>query len=749
MFKPDQPASIRTAPLVRHPAPRVVQRLARRMRLRGGILKDCTLNPDYVEACVAALPDVHAVRFNPRGASLVVHHTAHAHIASQVLHTLTHLPAEAFAPGPARQPRISGRRLGLHVLTAAAIPLSPLPVQIGLALLVGLPVIIDGVKNLFTHGLTAKSLDAASTGLCLALGKTAAVGTISCMRLLGDYLKQENDTRSGELLTSLLRLDKTTVWIERRGTEVEVPVEDVRVGDIASCGPGDLVAVDGEVVSGNALVNNSMITGESVPVHVAQGDEVTSGAVVESGHLRIRAKRTGADTAMSGIHTFLKRSLADRSLPELRGDVLADRLVPVTLGLGAFTYSMTGDAARAASMTSIDFVCSVKFPARFSVKSSTVAAGRHDVLFKGGSALDAMAGVDVVVFDKTGTLTANELQVTDIVSTGNWTSKQILTLAARLEQHYDHPVARTILKEAARSRLDVPAVGNVDFHVSHGICAMVDGKKSQVGSERFISRLEGGDGNAIKTAEATAERLRKQGKMVLYVAQSGTVQGLIAMQDRIRPETKEALAGLRKLGVKKIVVLTGDHRTTAQRFAARLKGRDGPDVSQLPPVIDAIHWELTPEKKAEVVRDLKATGHRVAVVGDGVNDAPALMNADLGICMPQGGDLARISAQALLLGNDLRSLCAARRIAMRQQAILDTCHREGVLFNSALLALAAWGKLSPFTAAAAHNLNTFALLAYAVRAARSPLPCRPDLQPQEQTPDKPVSTALDGSVQAC
>lgn len=685
---------------------RVVHKLPRRVRFKFRFLKNPNLNLDYVQAHLSLIPGVVRVRINPHAASLVIRHTGVEDMDRLVLAAMNSLPQEAFMPGRKRATVISRGSVARHLAVAALCPVLPAFAKIPLALMVGLPVVWDGIKNLFSNGITAKSLDAVSTGLCFALRNWTAVGVIAFMRLFGDYLKQCNDRHSNELLTGLLRLNKSTVWVDRGSVEVEVGFDAVQVGDVVVCGPGEMVAVDGEVVSGQAQVNKSMITGESVPVHVSQGSHVVSGSVVECGRIRIMAEKVGRESSVARINRFLERTLMDKSLPELKGDLLADKLVPVTLGLGAGAYLLTSDLARTASVASIDYVCSVKFPAQFSVRSSMCAAGRCGMLLKGGRALDALAKVDTVVFDKTGTLTLNRMKVTDIVSTGDMARDEILALAARMERHYDHPVARTVLEEAGRCGIGLEPVSCVDFHVSNGVSAIVDGKKALVGSRRFVYEANGLSG---ELADAIADEFRGQGKMVLYVASEDQVQGLIAMRDVIRPHAAETLAGLRKLGVKKIVVLTGDHEKTARHFRDSLTG------------INELHWELKPEDKAGIVNQLRGKGRCVAVVGDGINDAPALACADIGICMNHGGDLARVSAQAVILNNDLRALCRAKHIAARQHRILDHCYRQGAVVNSMLLVMASVGMLSPLAAAVFHNLNTFALVGSSVvRAGAAP-----------------------------
>lgn len=682
---------------------RVVHCIPGRIRVRSDFFREKVLNADYVEAHVCSFPGVIRARLNVGAGCLAVRHEIQDGIYNCILQALNTLPAEAFAANRNQIKPITRFAVGRHLLIALSFPaLSPF-MKMHMALVVGLPIIWDGIKNFLSNGISAKSLDSFSVTLCLALRNFPAVAVIGFMRIFGDYLKQQNDRRSNDLLVSLLRSKKKEVWVERSGVEVEIPFDAVCVGDIAVFGPGELVAIDGEVIDGSAVVNKSMITGESIPVCLEKGSVAVSGSVVESGRIRVRAEKVGSATSMSRVNSFLEQTLKDKSLPELKGDRLADKLVPLTLGLSGATYAVSGDLSRTASMASIDYVCSVKFPACFSVKSSIYAAARSGMLLTGGSALDALAKIDTVVFDKTGTLTRNRMKVCDIVSFGDWNDESVLSLAARIEQHYEHPLAKAVVDEAHFFGLDLRPVSDVEFVVSRGVCAKVEGQEAFVGSRAFVL-----DKNLNCTAaDICADTLRAEGKIVLYVAQDGVVRGLLAMRDCLRPEAAKVIAELKESGIEKVVLLTGDHSKTSAYFQSRLDG------------IDELYCELSPEDKACIVKGLKKQGKIVAVIGDGVNDAPALAEADLGICMAHGGELARLSAQAVLLNNDLRSLCAARRIALRQHKILDHCYRQGALVNTGLLALAAMGGIAPLTSAALHNLNTFGLVGYSVLRAGS------------------------------
>jgi Cu2+-exporting ATPase len=312
--------------------------------------------------------------------------------------------------------------------------------------------------------------------------------------------------------------------------------------------------------------------------------------------------------------------------------------------------------------------------------------------------------VDTLVFDKTGTLTRNRMRVCGIYPAAGWEENELLALAAGLEQHCDHPLAETVVHHAVSSGIEPPAAGDVAFLVSRGVSGTVDGKRALVGNRRFLSDMNGIDTRGV---DKKASRLRSEGKIVLYVARNGKAAGLLALQDSLRPEARDVITELKKSGIRDIIVLTGDHEKPTRHLIGKLAG------------IDALHWELMPEDKTAIVKALKREGRRVAVVGDGINDAPALAAADIGICMGHGGDLARAAAQAVILTDDLRSLAVAREIALRQYAILDRCFSQGFFVNTGLLALALAGVLQPLAAALIHNLNTLSLIACSAIKGRS------------------------------
>jgi len=360
---------------------------------------------------------------------------------------------------------------------------------------------------------------------------------------------------------------------------------------------------------------------------------------------------------------------------------------------------------QAASVLTVDFSCAVKLASPVAVRSGMYAAGKAGVLLKGASALDALYDVDTIVFDKTGTLTTGDIAVTDLLPADGLSPEELLRLAAGAEEHYDHPVARAVVREAKARNLPLPPISRVDFIVAHGVSAAIGGHNVLVGSHHFIAEDEGVPCDAMDEA---AHDLRRQGKSLLYVAREGKLAGLIALRDDPRPEAGEVLDALKAAGVTRVVVLTGDHRETAEALHRQL------------PQIDEVHFELKPEDKAAMVAALKESGRRLAYVGDGVNDAPALMTAHVGICMPKGADLAREAAQVLLLSESLYALPVAREAAMRTNTIVKRCFYSTIGLNSLILFLAGSG-LSPLASALLHNVSTVGILGYAAMAAGRPL----------------------------
>ncbi len=674
----------------------IAHELEQRIRFKSPLLKRKEIDPDYFEAGIESIPGVDSVRINTGAGSLVVEYDGRNSTRNTILCSVGDLPRDVFngnGKGKTLQSILSVAGRGLLTVSILF-----LPKIIGgpLAIAFSAPIIFDGIVTLWNRGVKVEVLDGAAVLFCLVRSEFFAASTIVFLLSVGEYLEEQSENRTTGLLKSLLKPQVEKIWVDVDGQEIEIPVEQARIGDLVVCGAGELIPLDGTVVRGEALVNTSSITGESVPVHVEPGMEVLSGAVVEEGRIVFKASRVGTDTSMARISTFLENSLRYESESQKRSDELADKLVPVTFGLGLGLLAVTQDLAKAAAVLTVDYSCAIKLANPVAVRVAMFTAATEGVLLKGSQAMDSLSRVDTLVFDKTGTLTKGQLQVTDLHGVGI-DEDELLTIAASAEEHYSHPVADAVVSAAKEKGIKLPPTGQVDFIVAHGVSAYIDGKNILVGSRHFIEDDEAIDCSAISKQ---VEELQKEGKSILYVAREQKLAGIIGLRDELRPEAEDVLEKLKESGIKKIVILTGDARLTADALAAEL------------PAVDEVYSELKPEDKANIVKRLQAEGCKVGFTGDGVNDAPALVSADVGICLPDGADLAKESAQVILLQDSLYSLLAGRLIAQRSQETIQHSFYAAVGLNSVFLFLATLGRIMPVTAALLHNISTVAILGY-------------------------------------
>lgn len=674
-----------------------------RIRFFGKKLHDPHLDLIYLQAVLASLPGIRSVRINQKATSIVMEYDGKAESKEAFIRLLNHIPKEAYRSDNAREKEIKAETVLAKTANALTTHWQYPHLKHLLGYGFGFPTIATGVQTLLQEGLKVEVLDAAAVLISLLRKDFAAANSIVALLGIGSWLEQWTENKSNELLKELLKPQVETVFVERDAKEVSVAFGELREGDIVICGTGELIPVDGIIVAGEAAVNQASITGESLPLHLQEGDEVLSGAVIEDGKIRIKAMQVGRNTSMARINRFLENSLRNPSEIQKQSTALADRLVPVTFGLGLAIFALTKDLKRAASALTVDYSCALKLATPVAVKSGMHCAGKNGVLLKGGQALDRLAKIDTLIFDKTGTLTKGCLELTDIISFDkSKTEKDILALTAGAEEHYGHPVARAVVQEAKKQNLPLPEVSRVDFIVAHGVSAFVNKKQVLVGSRHFLE-----DDEHISCAEADKydSALRIQGKSVLYVAEENRLIGIIAMRDEIRPEAPETLRLLKEFGIKNFVMLTGDHKDTAKAICAELQH------------IDEVYWELKPEDKASIVHKIKEQGKTVAFAGDGVNDAPALLSAHVGICMPKGADLAREAAQVVLLEEDLSCLVLARFLAAQNQKILKNSFNATIFANSLIMLLATLGKLSPVKSALLHNLSTIGILGYTAKSA--------------------------------
>jgi heavy metal translocating P-type ATPase len=564
-----------------------------------------------------------------------------------------------------------------------------------------------GADTLVHEGIRVDVLDALAVGLAAANGQVYTANVTDLLLDLGAYLEKRTQRRSDRLLRQLLRPEPAMAWVERDGQLVQVDGDQVREGELVTIGPGEMIPVDGRVVDGVALVNQASVTGEDVPVRKEAPRRVIAGSVLVEGRLRVQATQVGEDTTTARVARFIADSLNRQSDTQRLADRLADQRVYWTLGTGGAVYALTRDLTRLQAVFLVDYSCALKLGTPVAFKSGMQRAAGAGVLMKGGEAIEHLAAVDTVVFDKTGTLTHSDLAVTDVVvlaPDGGCSERDLLALVASVEEHASHPVARAVV-DAARDRdLEHISHGEVDYLVAHGLSADVGSGQILIGSRHYLE-----EHCAIDFAghEATIERLQDQGKTLLFVGNEHGPVGLIGLRDTLRAEAAATLARLRALGIRRLVMLTGDRRAKAEAMAAELG-------------LDAVHAELRPEEKAGLIERLQRDGAKVAFVGDGVNDGPALAAAEVGIAMPRGADIARATADILLLDDRLGAVADARAIAAGTMRMIHSNFNAAVGINTALLGAALLGRLSPVASALLHNGTTIAILLRALRGVQAP-----------------------------
>lgn len=561
------------------------------------------------------------------------------------------------------------------------------------------PLLIDGTKELFSEGLSSRVLEATAVGVSLVRADYIAANSTNSMLALGEYIEESTVHKSDDLIKELAKPNVSEAWVEIKENgkivEKKVPTKDIKVGDIVVVGIGDTIAIDGHIIDGNASVNQVSMTGEAEPVKKQRGDRVMSGTVIEDGRVRIWAEHVGENTATARIKHYITSSLEEKSSIGLKANKLADNLVPVTLGLAITSYAFNQNLTSVASVLQADYSCALKLATPVAFKTSISQAGKNGILIKGAKALEALANADTFVFDKTGTLTHGRLEVVQIHSYNpKFSEEELLNLTASAEEHYFHPVAEAIVQAAKKRGFVHMHHDEVEFIVAHGVKTYVNGKEVVIGSRHF---LEDDEKISFKEYEKDIEKSLEGGLALLYIGYNNELLGTIGMSDKIRDNTKATLKKLKELGAKEIIMLTGDVESKAKSLAKGLE-------------IDKIYSNMLPTDKARIIEELKEQGRHIAFIGDGINDAPSLMKADVGISMQRGADIAKATADISLLKDDIEAVSEAKDIANKTLKLVQQNFNATVGINSGILLGAATGFLSPVTTAVLHNGTTIGLL---------------------------------------
>jgi manganese/zinc-transporting P-type ATPase C len=684
-----------------------IHELPGRLRLRVPALRETGLDAAELESWIDILPCVHEARANRAAASLTIRYDGGSDSRAVILKRLAAFQSAELAPGDAADAGGDAEiaPLATAAVGLAALPLIPMQFRRAATFASQGRILAKGADSLVRDGIGVEALDALAIGLAAARGEVYTASITGLLLALGEYLERRTERQSDRMLRRLLRPRPAPAWVERDGELVQVPGEEVREDEIVVIGPGETVPVDGRAIEGAALVNQSAVTGEEVPVRKEPPRRVLAGSTLVEGRLRIRATRVGQDTTTARIARFIRESLAKGSDTQRLADRLADKRVYLTLVTGGLVYAFTRDLTRLESVFLVDYSCALKLGTPVAFKSAMSAAADSGVLMKGGQAVEHLAEADTLVFDKTGTLTHSELLVTDVVllDPQGCDESGLLALVASVEEHASHPVARAVVEAARERDLGHITHGEVDYLVAHGLAAEVGERRVRIGSRHYLEEHEG-----ISFADHAeeVERLQEEGKTLLYVGSERRPLGLIALRDTLRADARETVERLRGLGIRRIAMMTGDRRAKAEALGQELG-------------LDAVYAEMAPEDKAGLIAQLQAEGATVAFVGDGVNDGPALAEARVGIAMPRGADIARATADILLLEDRLSAIAEARDLATRTMRLIRTNFNLAVGINTGILAGAIAGRLSPVASALLHNGTTIAILLRALAGAGS------------------------------
>ena len=551
-----------------------------------------------------------------------------------------------------------------------------------------------GIKCLFNKKLEVEVLDAVSIGVSIARLDFSTAGSVMFLLGIGELLEEWTRKKSIDDLARCMSLNVDRVWLKKDDTEVLVPVTQVRPGDLIVVHTGNLIPLDGKVVEGEASVNQASLTGESIAVMKSNGAYVYAGTVVEEGECVICVESQQGSSRYDNIVSMIENSEKLKSATESRAINLADKLVPYSLGGTALTYLITRNATKALSILMVDFSCALKLSMPLAVLSAMRECGTYKITVKGGKYLEAIAKADTIVFDKTGTLTYASPTVADIIPFGGMDRDEVLKVAACLEEHYPHSMANAVVKEAAKEHINHEEMhSQVEYVVAHGISSIIEGKKTIIGSKHFV--FEDEHATVPEGEEYKFENLPEQYSH-LYLAIGGVLAGVVCISDPLREEAAAVLTSLKKLGIKKTVMMTGDNERTAAAIAKQVG-------------VDMYYAEVLPEDKANFVESEKAEGRTVIMIGDGINDSPALSAADVGIAISDGAAIAREIADITVGADNLFELVMLKMIANGLQKRINSNYRFVIGFNSMLIALGVAGILPPATSALLHNVSTLGI----------------------------------------
>lgn len=678
----------------------VIQRLSKRLHVTvsGHLFDDA--EAAYLEATLLQNPAIEKAQFFTRSRDLIINHTGDELAVRDALVALNDLD---FADAPALteySPRLVNKQYKESMISQTLMYLGkkillPAPVNMVWSWFNALKFAKKAVSMLWHRKLTVEVLDGVAITVSLLRGDVSTAGAVMYLLGIGETLEEWTLRKSVLNLAESMSLNVDKVWVKVDGVEVSRPVADVAEGDLVVLRQGEVVPLDGVVVEGVVLVNESSMTGEPEPVRRDEGTSVYAGTVVEEGHCLIEVRGNSKSSRYEQIVALIEESEQMKSGMEQKAFHMADKLVPISFAGTILTYLLTRNTMKALSFLMVDFSCALKLSIPLAVLSAMEEASKRDITVKGGKYLEQIAAADVVVFDKTGTLTKAEPVFEQIITFEGHDPEEMLLLAACLEEHFPHSMAKAVVNAADQHNLPHKEKhsSKVEYIVAHGIASKVGNRKCRIGSAHFIF-----DDEKVVIPEGEQEKFDNLPDFSshLYLAISGCLAAVLCIKDPVRDEAKQVVKELHELGIKKVVMMTGDSKRNAERVAREIG-------------IDEVYAEVLPGDKAAYVKKAKDEGYTVMMVGDGINDSPALSEAHVGVAMNEGAPIAQKIANVTVSSDNLASLVDLRRIAMRLMDRIQFNYNSIVGVNGALVGLGLFQVLTPSTTAWMHNMFTLGI----------------------------------------
>lgn len=703
---------------------RILHDILGRLRLRLLVPPGLTVPERCWDPLSARVFPAPRVRFNHRSKTLLVEYSRHCRrnggpepgdgsgagvavaatdrngLRTEILILVEQLqPAELEPWSPSPLERHQADLVGRGLLMLCR-PLLPPPLRLILLVKTVTPYLLAAVRRLSRGEIDTEVLDGAAISAALALGEDGTATTIAFLLDLGSYLEEWTRDRSRRHIAGLYSLRRQPARRLRGRREEVVAVEEIGIGELVVIREGDVCPVDGRVEQGRGKINQAPLTGESLPIGKKPGNLVYAGTLVCQGELVVRVEQEAGECRIARIVRLLEESSHRKAAIQNRAEELARRVVPWSFLLSGLTLAVTGNLARAAAALLVDYSCAIKLATPLTVINGMVRSAKAGAVIKGGKFLEILADADTLVLDKTGTLTKGRAEVERVLVFNGCDHDQVLRDAACLEEHYFHPIAGAVIREAAQRGLEHEEHHTEVHHfLAHGVRSTIDGREILVGSRHF---LEEDNGVELREVERILRGYARQGKTLLYMAYDRVLAAVFVIADPPRPDAAAFLHRADRLGLRRRVMLTGDHRETAAALAEQL------GISE---------WvaEIFPEDKTAYIEKLQAEGSRVVMIGDGINDAPALARADLGVSFHHAADLAQEAADLVLMGDDLNSLLTARHLARGALSRVRQNYRIIVGVNSSLILLGLAGLISPAASALLHNGATILVAANSLR----------------------------------